>query len=197
LRQELANRDAEVRDLRAKEREQVKVLQETTREAARAKVKLRRLATQVDAASYLAEVEVALQSQRTSPGASTNAPLLALAQGLLEATAAPFAQGDYGSVMDRTAQAEQLGNVAADNQVRSGSRPRPRAPGEVAFQVAISLKVTIDSNLRRQPLPKSPIVSVLRKDSPLVAHAWKGNWMRVETADGRSGWVDQAQLGAQ
>src|SRR5512138_1288637 len=46
LRQNLANREAELRDLRANQRDQVKVLQETTREAARAKMKLRRLATQ-------------------------------------------------------------------------------------------------------------------------------------------------------
>jgi len=58
------------------------------------------------------------------------------------------------------------------------------------------LKVTVDSKLRRQPLGKAPVVGVLKKDSPLVAHAYKGNWMRVETDDGRSGWVDQMRLGA-
>src|SRR5206468_12651297 len=53
LRQDLATRDAEVRDLRSSQRDQAKVLQESTREVTRAKVKLRRLATQADAASYI------------------------------------------------------------------------------------------------------------------------------------------------
>jgi SH3-like domain-containing protein len=65
----------------------------------------------------------------------------------------------------------------------------------VPLQVAIPLRVTVDSNLRRQPLGKAPVIGVLKKDSPLVAHAYKGSWMQVETEDGRSGWVDQMRLG--
>ena len=185
LRQDLANREAELRDLRSNQRDQVKVLQESTREVTRAKVKLRRLATQADAASYIAEVEVAMESLRSSLGATSTVPLMALAQGILESTAAPFAQGDYGVAMDRAAQAEQLIAVVADNQVRPGSPPR--VPGEVLLQVAIPLKVTVDSKLRRQPIGNAPVVGVLKKDSPLVAHAYKGSWMQVETEDGRVG----------
>ncbi len=194
LRQDLANREAELRDLRSNQRDQVKVLQESTREVTRAKVKLRRLATQADAASYIAEVEVALDSLRASLGATSTVPLMVLAQGILESTAAPFAQGDYGGAMDRAAQAEQLIALVADNQVRPGSPPR--VPREVPLRVAVPLKVTVDSKLRRQPLGKAPVVGVLKKDSRLVAHVYKGSWMQVETEDGRSGWVDQTRLGA-
>lgn len=194
LRQDLANRDAELRELRSSQRNQVKVLQESTQEVARAKVKLRRLATQADAASYIAEVEVAMESLRSSLGAKSDVQLMVLAQGLLESTAPPFAHGDYGEAMDRAAQAEELIALVAHYQSRPGSRPR--VPGEVPLQVAIPLKVTVDSNLRRQPLAKAPVVRVLKKDSLLVAHAYKGSWMHVETEDGRSGWVDQTRLGA-
>jgi hypothetical protein len=193
LRQDLANREAELRDLRSNQRDQVKVLQESRREITRAKVKLRRLATQADAASYIAEVEVALESLRSSLGATATVPLMAAAQDILESTAAPFVQGDYGVAMERATQAEQLIALVADNQIRAGSPPR--VPREVPLQVAIPLKVTVDSKLRRQPLGNAPIVAVLKKDSPLVAHAYKGSWMQVETEDGRLGWVDQMQLG--
>ena len=195
LRQDLANRDAELRDLRSNQRDQVKVLQESTREVTRAKVKLRRLATQADAASDIAEVEVAMESLRSSLGAASTVPLMVLAQGILDSTAAPFAQGDYGVAMDRAAQAEQLIALVADNQVRPGSPPR--VPREVPLQVAVPLKVTVDSKLRRQPLGKARVVAVLKKDSPLVARAYKAGWMRVDTEDGRSGWVDQMRLGPQ
>jgi hypothetical protein len=194
LRQDIANRDAELRDLRSNQRDQGRILQESTREVTRAKVKLRRLATQADAASYIAEVEVAMDSLRLSLGATSPVPLMVLAQGILESTGAPFAQGDYGVAMDRAAQAEQLITLVAQHQVRPGSRPR--APGEVPLQVAIPLKVTVDSNLRRQPLGNAAVVGVLKKDSPLVAYAYKGSWLQVETEDGRSGWVDQTRLGA-
>lgn len=194
LRQDLANREAELRELRSSQRDQVKVIQESTREVTRAKARMRRLATQADAASYLAEVEVALDALRASLPASPPAPLLSLAQSLVDATAAPFAQGDYATAMDRAAQAEQLIAVIAD----SGNRGPGRAgvPGEVLLQVTIPLRLMADGRLRREPLPKAAVVAVLKKDSLLVAHAYKGSWMRVEAADGRSGWVTQAELGA-
>ena len=194
LRQDLASREAEIRELRSSQRDQVKVIQESTREVTRAKAKMRRLATQADAASYIAEVEVALGALRASLPASPPAPLVALAQSLLDSTAAPFAQGDYGAAMDRAAQAEQLIAVAAD-----GQRPpslRVRVPGEVLLQVTIPLRFVAAGTLRREPQPLSTAVAKLAKDTPLVAHAYRGSWMRVETPDGRSGWVAQAQLEA-
>jgi hypothetical protein len=194
LRQDLANREGELRDQRSNQRDQVKVLQESTREVTRAKVKLRRLATQADAASYIAEVEVAMESLRGSVGPTSTIPMIVLAQGILDSTASPFAQADYGVAMDRAAQAEQLITLVAHYQVRPGSRAR--VPGEVPLQIAIPLKVTADSHLRRQPVGKARVVALLKKDSPLVAHAYKGSWLQVETEDGRSGWVDQARLAA-
>jgi hypothetical protein len=194
LRQELALRDEQLRDQRSNQRDQVKVLQESTREITRAKVKLRRLATQADTASYIAEVEVAMEALRGSVGGTSTIRLLALAQGILDSTAAPFAQGDYGVAMERAAQAEQLIALIAHYRARPGSRVR--AAGEVPLQIAIPLKVTEDSNLRRQPFAKAPVVALLKKDSLLVAHAYKGSWLQVETGDGRAGWVDQARLGA-
>lgn len=194
LRRDLANRDAELRELRSNQREQVKVLQESRREVTRAKVKLRRLATQADAASYIAEVEVAMASLRSSIGAKSTPPQLAAAQGLLDSTAAPFAQGDYGVAMDRAAQAEQLIASVADDYARLRSARRTTSQGRL--QAGIPLKATADSRLRRQPIGKARDVGVLKKDSPVIARARKGGWMHVETEDGRSGWVDQTRLAA-
>jgi len=192
LRQNLANREAELRDLRSNQRDQVKVLQESTREITRAKVKLRRLATQADAASYIAEVEVTMETLRSSLGPKPMSPLLVLAQDILASTATPFEQGDYGTAMERAAQADQLFALVAHYEVRPGSRDR--VPGEVPFQLLIPLKVNVDSKLRRQPWERAPVVGALKKDVLLVAHAYKRPWMHVETDDGRIGWVDQRRL---
>ena len=191
LRQDLANREVELRDLRSNQRDQVRVLQESTREVTRAKVKLRRLATQADAASYIAELEVSLESLRGSLGGTSAVPLMLLAQSILESAAAPFMRGDYGAAMDRAAQAEQLIAVVHDNV---GPSSLARVSKEVQLQLAIPLKVTADSKLHRRPLGKAPVVGVLKKDSPLIAYAHKGSWMLVETEDGRTGWIDQIRL---
>ena len=189
LREELATRDAELRDLRSSQREQVKAVQESTREVTRAKARVRRLATQADAASYLAEVEVALAAARSA----TPSPLLGLAQAFLEAAQAPFAQGDYASAMDRAAQAEQLVTAAASG---TPAASRSRIAGEVLLQAAIPLKARAESPLRRAPEARATVVANLERDSALVAHAYKGDWMRVETSDGKLGWVPQAELSA-
>jgi len=189
LRQELAAREAEVRDLRSTQREQVKAVQESTREVTRAKARARRLATQADAASYLAEVEVALEAARSA----TPSPLLGLARAFLEAAQAPFAQGDYALAMDRAAQAEQLVTAAASG---APTASRSRIAGEVLLQAAIPLKASGESRLRRAPEPRAAVVATVGRETALVAHAYKGDWMRVETDDGKLGWVPQAELSA-
>jgi hypothetical protein len=194
LQQELANREAELRDLRSQQRDQVKALQESAKQVERAKVKLRRLATQAAAASYIAEVEVALAAARLAQGAGSRASLLAMAQEILDSSAAPFAQGDYGAAMDLAAQAEQMLATLPDAPVRPAARVRatPKRP----FDAAILLQVTIDSNLRRQPRGNAPVITVLKAGTPVVAQAYRNNWLRVETADGRTGWVYQSLLTA-
>lgn len=192
LQQELAARDAELRDLKAAQREQAKSAQETTREVARevtrAKAKARRLATQADAASYLAEVEVAVSALRSTQAAGS--PLPALATAYLEAAAEPFARGEYGSAMDRAAQAEEVTAVAADAK----ASPRDRASAERVLQVALPLRAATESPLRQQPRGNARPAGVVKRDAALTAHAWKDGWLRVETADGRSGWVDAARV---
>jgi hypothetical protein len=189
LRQELAVRDAELRELRNTNREQAKSLQESTREVTRAKEKTRRFATQADAASYIAEVEVTLAAQRTAPASPMTAPLVAMASGFHAATAAPFAQRDYALAMEHAAQAEALLAVAAAAQ--AGKPPR----GATALPVTIPLRVTIGSNLRRQPQRRAPIASIVDENSLVVANAWQDGWLRVTVADGRAGWINQKQLG--
>jgi hypothetical protein len=193
LRQELANREAELRDLRAQQRDQSRVLQETTKQATRAKVKLRRLANQADAASYLAEVEVALESARSAPGARSRAPLLALAQQILESSSAPFAQRDYGTAMDLAAQAEQLAATVGGNAAQSATGARSTA--ETPFDATIRLRATIESNLRQHPGDGALSISVLPEGTRLVATAHRNGWLKVETEDGRSGWMYQSVVG--
>jgi hypothetical protein len=189
LQQELARRDAELRDLQAQRRDQARALQETTKQATRAKVKLRRLATQADAASYVAEVEIALEAARAGPGAAARAPLLTLAEQMLASSSASFARGDYGVAMDFAAQAEQLalagGGLAADGTAA-------RANAEARFDPPVRLRAGIESNLRRGPRARAKTIGVLQEGTPVVARGYRDGWLQVETEDGRSGWMHQS-----
>lgn len=186
LQQTLAEKDTEIQRLHAQQHVQAKELKETTGEVARAEVKLRRLATQADAASQLAEVEVALQGMRAEAQPRRATAQLAQAQHILDAGAASFAQGDYGAAVELAAQSQEIIDMVAG---RRKPAPAMRNAVEVPFQVAVALRARIDCNLRAHPGRTAAILGVLRQGTPLQAHAYRGEWLRVRAEDGRAGWV--------
>lgn len=187
LRQELAEQEAEIASLRAKHSVQAEVLTQTTDEAARAEVKLRRLATQADAASHLAEVEVALEAIDTQPQppAARVAAQLDQVRRMLAAGEIAFARGDYGAAVEQAAQAQEI------MQMLNGHRTAPVVRGavEVPFQVPVTLRTRVESRLRRQPGRSSGVLEVLPLGTPLQAEAYHGEWLRVRTEDGKTGWI--------
>lgn len=194
LRQTLAEKDAEIQRLHTQQHVQAGVLKETTGEVARAEVKLRRLATQADAASQLAEVEVALQGIQAQSRPRRAVAQLAQAQRILEVGSASFAQGDYGAAVDLAAQSQEIIDMVASG--RRGPAPSAHDTVEVPFQVPVALRTRGDSNLRAEPGRTAAVLDVLHQGTLLQAHAYRGEWLRVSTEDGRAGWVFSALLEA-
>jgi hypothetical protein len=168
VRLELAMRDAELRELRSSHRDQVKVLQESKREVTRAKVKVRRLATRADAASYIAEVEVGLATLRSSSGGKSTDPRIDQAQRLLESTDAPFAQGEYGVAMDRASEAEQLISSAADAQAQRATLARKP---ESHPRAKLAAKATTTPKSRGQAPGNTRNAGARKENRPQVATA--------------------------
>lgn len=187
LNEALAAKDVEIADLHAHQQGQTQVLQETTTEAARAKVKLRRLATQADAASAVAEVEVALNTLASSHLASNDAASVAQTRHILAAANAAFDQGDYSGAVELAAQSRQLIDMVST--LRERKLGGLHAVAQATFQIRIPLRVAIDSRRRRQPNAQAAVVDFLKTDEPVVASGYQGQWLKVETADGRQGWI--------
>ncbi len=185
LQQLLADRDAEIARLRAQQIDQVKELKETTGDAARAEMKLRRIATDADVASHLAEVEVAMEGLRSDSGTPGERQLQAIAQQFLDAASTAFARDKLSAAAEFTAQAEQLIDMLVDNASNTPMQPS----AEVPFKNAIALKTTADARLRRRPHLDAEVIVVLKKMTPIVALAYQGSWLRVQTENGNSGWI--------
>ena len=96
--------------------------------------------------------------------------------------------------MDLAAQAEQLAAIVAGNAAPSGTGARPTA--ETPFDATIRLRATIESNLRQHPGYGALSISVLPEGTRLVATVHRNGWFKVETEDGRSGWMYQSVVGA-
>lgn len=185
LQQALAEKDAEIESLRAEKTVQAEVLTQTTGEVARAEIKLRRLATQADAASHLAEVEVALQRQWAQTHAPRAAAQLVQAQRILDAGGVAFARGDYAAAVELAAQARELIDMVTGRK----SAAAARGTVDVPFQVPVALRTRIGSHLREQPGRAAAALAVLPRGTSVQALAYRGEWLRVRTGDGRTGWV--------
>lgn len=186
---ELAVREAELSDLRTQRAEQSRALEELARQSARSQARPKRLATRVIAASYLAEVEVALTGARSVPRAQAAQGRLAQAQELLDSAKEPFAQGDYDGAIDRASQAADLIAKALEVTARPVPNSQVGAPAVSYFAKPAPLRVRANSNLRDGPSLKAGVRSVLKAGTPATGHARRGDWIRILSADGRSGWV--------
>ena len=177
LRMELASQDAELRELRSRQRDQVKVLQQSRREVTRAKVKLRRLATRADAASYIGEVEVAMASLRASDASGSIAPQIVEAQRLLQSTDAPFAQGDYGAAMDRAAEAEQLIIAASDARTQRPTWAHGKTKSHPPVTLSSMAKNHGKPRERQSPVVRS--VGTQQRNRPSLAGDQGRNWLEA------------------
>ena len=186
LQKLVAEKETQIRTQQARQQDQAKTLQETSSQAAHAQVKLRRLATRPAAASTIAEVEIAFENLKSTPLAVTEQALKAQAKRLLDAAAVSYSEDNYGAAMDQAAQAGEFIDMVKNNRLRKTSDPNQVT---ISLQVPVPMRATVNANLRHKPGPGGMVVGVLQKDSVMTWEAYRGDWLLVQAADGRSGWV--------
>ncbi len=185
LQKLVAEKEAQIRSHEARQQDQAKTLQETSNQAAHAQVKLRRLATRPAAASTIAEVEMIMESLKSSPVTGSAQLLQTQAQRLLDAAATSYAEDNYAAAVDYAAQAREFVNMILNSRTHKNSEPRYIT---VSLQVPIPLRAIANSNLRQKPGLRAAVLGVLKKESLMMADAYRGDWLLI-SADGRSGWV--------
>ncbi len=192
LQKLLAEKDALIRNQQVRQQDQAKTLQETSSQAAHAQIKLRRLATRPAAASTIAEAEISMESLTSSSLSDTERILQTQAQPLLTAATASYAEDNYVAAMDHAAQAREFVDMIKSGRVRKAADQIA-----VSLQTPIPLRASVDSNLRQKPGLKAAVLGVLKKNSAMIAEAYQGDWLQVQTADGRSGWILNTLVEAQ
>lgn len=172
---------------------------EAIQEVVRAKAKLRSLESKAEAASEMAEAEIAVKALKVQLAGNKKNPDFIKAQELLKMSAREFNRENYGGALYLTGQAK--GHIKI-GQMRLGSReevaPVKRLPpvkGEVLFALPLSLQVMQNSNLRQGPDLKSEVLTQLEKGTSLIGYSYKGQWVRVNTDDGANGWIFHTLVG--
>jgi hypothetical protein len=175
----LFEREAELKTLNQK-------LEAAILEVVRAMAKLRGLSGRAEAASNLAETEIALKSLPTDATRPSEGDL-ARAQQLLAMATEEFKKQNYDGTVYLTSQVKTLIKPRTDRPVR-GTEVR-KTEGELTLATSLALRATNRSNVREGPGPAFKILFVVEKGTSLSALSYSGVWVRVKTDDGRGGWM--------
>jgi hypothetical protein len=162
-------------------------LEQTILEVVRTKAKLRSVESRAEAASELAESEIAVESLASQGERWKSDPILMKAAQLNELGAREFEQANYGGTLYLTGQAKGLIN---STQARSlNQQSGPTVDGEVPFVMPLRLKLLGASNVREGPGTHFETLFTETRDAALTGYAYLGSWVRVQSQDGRNGWV--------
>ena len=169
-------------------------LDDARREVVRAMAKLQSLATRAEAASGMAEAEIALQALRTANGSgSSSSPELDQGSQLLQLATAEFDKQNYAGALYLATEAKNAA-AAGRGRVASDDRGTTRK-GEVPFALPLRLQTTGRANVREGPGSGFRVLFTLEAGVPLVAYSYVDQWVRVKDDSDRAGWIHQTLIG--
>ena len=192
LEQRAARLELRVLEKEAQVEELQTRLDDARREVVRAMAKLQSLATRAEAASGMAEAEIALQSLRGTGGQQA-VPELGQAAQLLQLATAEFDRQNYGGALYLANQAKDAA-AAGQGRVASVERGSLRQ-GEVPFALPLRLQTVGRANVREGPGGGFAVVATLEPGALLTGYSYVDQWVRITDESGRSGWVYQSLVG--
>jgi hypothetical protein len=193
LKLQLVERDTRIGDLDARGRALEAKLDEAIQEVVRAKSKLRSLESRAEAASNMAEAEIALKAIEAQGKGAEEGHDVSQAQQLLKRSAEEFKNENYGGALYLANQAKSL---LRTGEVRPATRDRlTPVAGESPFDAPMPLQLTRDGNLREGPGLEFRVITLLPKGSKVSGLSRKDQWVRVRGETGATGWVFQTLLG--
>jgi len=179
---QLLEKEAQVEELRVR-------LDEARQEVVRAMAKLQSSATRAEAASGIAEAEIALESLRntaSAPGVEDASQLMKLATG-------EFDKQNYGGALYLANQAK---STALATRGRLASTERGSLlPDEVPFALPLDLQTTGRANVREGPGSGFKVLVTLPAGASLTGYSFSEQWVRISDDSGRSGWIYQGLIG--
>ena len=176
----LLEQEAQIEDLRTQ-------LGDARQEVVRAMAKLQSLATRAEAASGIAEAEIALESLR-----SAGAPVSAELGELMKQSTAEFDKQNYGGALYLANQAKSA--ATARGQLATADRG-PLRPGEVPFALPLALQTTSRANVRDGPGGNFKVLFTLPAGAAITGQSYADQWVRISDDSGRRGWVYRNLIG--
>jgi len=184
----LLERDMRIQDLEQRLQSQQRMIDETIAEVVRAKAKLMSVESRAEAASQMAEAEIALSALADLAGGNESEAYTSASQMIASSTT-EFEKENYGGAMFLASQAKTLISL---EQLRLQDRVEiETSAGERAFSAPLPLQVVTNSNVREGPGLDFRILATIDRGTPVTGYSYKGKWVQVSLEDGRRGWVFQ------
>jgi hypothetical protein len=179
LQLQLLERDAQIREIQAE-------LDGARQEVVRNMAKLQSQASRAQAASAMAEAEIAVQTLADIDGGTTAPEHVRGTQMLAESTA-EFNNGNYAGALYL---ADQVRALARVGQARlRGGGDRSLESGESVFAVPVPLQAVRNSNVRSGPGLNFAVEFTLEAGAPVVGYSYTSQWVRIVDDKGREGWI--------
>ena len=178
LQLQLLEKEAELAEVREQ-------LEGAIREVVRSMARLQSLATRAEAASAMAEAEVAVQQLETRAGGRSTGEYTQ-AKRLLDMSGAEFNRQNYGGSVYLANQAK---SAAATARGRLAEAAGDAVPGETRFSVPLRLQVTARSNVREGPGTRFAALFALDRGASVMGHSYVDQWIRIVDGQGRRGWI--------
>jgi hypothetical protein len=191
LELKLLERDAQIQDLRDRLTARQRQLDDAIQEVVRAKAKLLSLESRAEAASQMAETEIALKALQEQGTGDPNTDVAKILE-LQQMSATEFEKQNFGGALYLTIQAKSRIQTL---QAKLQSEEKPDlGRGDLPFASPLTLKVTKASNVREQPDIGASVLSKVAAGAVVTGYSHKGEWIHVVCADGTRGWMHQSLL---
>lgn len=167
-------------------------LDDTRDEVVRTMAKLQTLDSRAEAASTMAETDVALQALRSSAGAQ-QIPETGQASRLMQQSTTEFDKQNFGGALYLANQAKAIA-AAGRARLAGGNRAGTSRPGETPFALPIRVKADSRGNVREGPGTNFAVAFAVDPGSTLTAYSYSDEWVRISDDSGRSGWIIRTLL---
>jgi uncharacterized coiled-coil protein SlyX len=175
---QLLERDVQLEELTAQ-------LDAARQEVVRNMAKLHSQANRAEAASGMAEAEIAVEVLGRTPGGRA-LPEYEQAQMLLEESTTEFNAENHGGALYLATQARTLARGGQGRLRGGGSSLRA---GESLFALPVPLQTVSRSNVRDGPGLNARVLYTLDAGTTLVGQSYTSQWVRVIDSEGREGWI--------
>jgi len=188
----LLEKETQIKQMEGRQDSLQNKLDEAIQEVVRTKAKLRSHESRAEAASHMAETEVALKVLKSQRPEQEQGPELVQAEQLLRMSTQEFKKENYGGALYLANQAKDHIRLAQGRQ--RGEEEAELLSGEVLFAVPLALQVMKMSNVREGPGLGYKVVGTVAQNTSVTGYSHKGQWVRVEGENDVKGWIHRSLL---